>query len=88
LLRLKGLLRVAESERPVLVQSVGTSFAAPRPFGAPDSDVPLFLVVIARDLEDGELEAVQPAGLFGFSSWTEPVAGRAGSLQAAAVEWM
>ena len=35
LLRLKGLVRVAESERPVLVQSVGTSFSAPRPFGAP-----------------------------------------------------
>ena len=89
LLRLKGLVRVAESPRPVLVQSVGTSFAAPRPFGAPDSDAPLFFVVIARDLEDGELEAVQPVGLFALSSWSEPVtAVRAGSLQSAVVEWM
>jgi G3E family GTPase len=89
LLRLKGLLRVAESERPVLVQSVGTSFAAPRPFGAPGSETPLFLVVITRDLEDGELEAVQPAGLLAFSSWTQPgTVVRAGSLQSAVVEWM
>ena len=72
LLRLKGLVRVAESARPILVQSVGTSFSTPRPFGAPDSDMPLFLVVIARDLEDAELDAVQPAGLFTFASWAEP----------------
>ena len=89
LLRLKGLVRVAESERPVLVQSVGTSFSTPRPFGSPDSDMPLFLVVIACDLEDAELVAVQPVGLFAFSSWTEPLTvARAGSLQSAVVEWM
>ncbi|MGZ3342061.1 MAG: GTP-binding protein, partial [Reyranella sp.] len=89
LLRLKGLVRVAESERPVLVQSVGTSFATPRPFGAPDSDLPLFLVVIARDLEDAELDAVQPMGLFTFASWTDPLtASRAGALQSGVVEWM
>jgi G3E family GTPase len=89
LLRLKGLVRVAESERPILVQSVGTSFASPRPFGAPQSDTPLFLVVIARDLEDAELDAVQPMGLFAFSSWTEPAnVVRAGSLQSAVVEWL
>lgn len=89
LLRLKGLVRVAESERPLLVQSVGTSFSSPRPFGAPPSDRPLFLVVIARDLGDGELEAVPPMGLFAFSSWAEPANGvRAGPLQSAVVEWM
>jgi G3E family GTPase len=89
LLRLKGLLRVTESPRPVLVQSVGTSFAAPRPFGAPESETPLFVVVIARDLADGELEAVEPAGLFALSSWCEPLtAVRTGSLQSAVVEWM
>jgi G3E family GTPase len=64
LLRLKGLVRVAESERPVLVQSVGTAFSPPRPFGEPGSAPPLFLVIIARDLEMGELEAVSPVGLF------------------------
>jgi G3E family GTPase len=68
LLRLKGLVRVRESERPLLVQSVGTLFSPPRPFGAPEA-TPLFLVIIARDLEPAELEAVAPAGLFAFSSY-------------------
>ncbi len=89
LLRLKGLVRLAESERPILVQSVGTSFSAPRPFGAPDSASPPFLVVIARDLDDVELESVQPVGLFAFSSWTQPgTIVRAGCLQSATMEWM
>ncbi len=64
LLRLKGLVKVAESERPVLVQSVGTAFSAPRPFGEPQSTQPMFLVIIARDLKKGELESVAPRGLF------------------------
>lgn len=64
LLRLKGLVRVNESERPLLVQSVGTLFSAPRPFGAPAAASPEFLVIIARDLQMGELETVAPAGLF------------------------
>ena len=89
LLRLKGLVRVAESPRPVLLQSVGTLFSPPRPFGTPESDMPLFLVIIARDLEDGDLEAVQPVGLFAFSSPTQPgTAVRTGSLRSATVEWM
>jgi G3E family GTPase len=89
LLRLKGLVRVAESARHVLVQSVGTAFATPRPFGAPGSDMPLFLVVIARDLEDGELDAVPPMGFFAFSSWSEPATiVRTGSLRSAVVEWL
>jgi len=72
LLRLKGLVRVDESERPVLVQSVGTIFSAPRPFGAPEEAPPLFLVIIARDLQKDELEAVAPADMFTFSPWAEP----------------
>lgn len=89
LLRLKGLVRVAESARPVLVQSVGTLFSPPRPLGTPERDLPLFLVIIARDLEVGDLEAVLPVGLFAFSSATQPVtAVRAGSLRSATVEWM
>jgi G3E family GTPase len=68
LLRLKGLVRVQESGRPLLVQSVGTLFSPPRPFGAPQAQ-PLFLVIIARDLQPAELEAVAPAGLFSFSSY-------------------
>jgi G3E family GTPase len=69
LLRLKGLVRVQESERPLLVQSVGTLFSAPRPFGEPQASPPLFLVIIARDLQPAELETVAPTGLFGFSSY-------------------
>ena len=69
LLRLKGLVRVKESERPLLVQSVGTLFSPPRPFGAPEATPPLFLVIIARDLRPAELEEVAPAGLFAFSSY-------------------
>jgi G3E family GTPase len=89
LLRLKGLVRVAQSARPILVQSVGTAFSIPRPMGEPDSAAPLFLVIIARDLEDAELDAVQPAGLFTSSAWAEPAdVPRAGSLQSAVVEWM
>jgi G3E family GTPase len=69
LLRLKGLVRVRESERPLLVQSVGTLFSQPRPFGEPEATQPLFLVIIARDLQPAELETVAPAGLFSFSSY-------------------
>jgi G3E family GTPase len=69
LLRLKGLVRVRESDRPVLVQSVGTLFSPPRPFGAPQASPPLFLVIIARDLQPAELETVAPAGLFSFSAY-------------------
>ena len=73
LLRLKGLVQVKESERPVLVQSVGTLFSAPRPFGEAQATPPLFLVIIARDLEPAELEAVSPVGLFAFSLKTNPL---------------
>jgi G3E family GTPase len=88
LLRLKGLVRVKESERPLLVQSVGTAFSAPRPFGDPQTTSPLFLVIIARDLQAAELEAIAPAGLFAFSSWTEPATvPRAGTLSIATMTW-
>jgi G3E family GTPase len=89
LLRLKGLVRVKDSERPVLVQSVGTLFSAPRPFGEPQAAPPLFLVIIARDLQPAELESVSPAGLFAFSPWTEPVGlSRAGRPTPIAAAWV
>jgi G3E family GTPase len=89
LLRLKGLVRVQESERPLLVQSVGTAFSAPRPFGDPQAVPPLFLVIIARDLQAGELEAVAPAGLFAFSSYAAPTTLlQAGTLSPAAAAWL
>jgi G3E family GTPase len=67
LLRLKGLVRVAEYEQPMLVQSVGTLFAPLRPFGVSDASEPLLLVIIARDLEIAQLAAVSPRGIFQFS---------------------
>lgn len=71
LLRLKGLVQVAGIDRPVLVQSVGSVFSPPRPFGPSRAGTPAFLVIIARDLEAAELEAVAPAGLFAVSPWSE-----------------
>ena len=67
LLRLKGLVNIRDEERPLLVQSVGTMFSAPRPFGGlvpPDGP---FLVVIVRDLQASELDEIEPVGLFGPS---------------------
>ena len=59
LLRVKGVVAVIESEIPLLIQSVGTMFSAPRPFGGP-ADSP-FLVVIARDTSLDEVASVTPA---------------------------
>jgi G3E family GTPase len=78
LLRLKGLVRVKESERPLLVQSVGTLFSPPRPFGDTQAPASPFLVIIVRDLQPGELEAVLPAGLFAVPS---PAPATLGSVQ-------
>ena len=72
LLRLKGLVRVAEIDRPVLVQSVGTLFSPPRPFGPPDASASPFVVIIARDLYATELDAVEPTEMFRISGWSEP----------------
>ena len=89
LLRLKGLVRITESERPVLVQSVGTVFSPPRPFGEPHAATPPFLVIIARDLHASELEAVSPPGLFDFASWAEPTSpALAGTLSPVSVAWV
>jgi G3E family GTPase len=72
LLRLKGLMRVTEAREPLLIESVGTMFSPPRPLrtvaGAPSP----FLVIIARDVEQAELEPLEPAGLFQLSSWRKP----------------
>jgi G3E family GTPase len=59
LLRVKGVVEVMGHEQPLLVQSVGTMFSAPRPFSGP-MDAP-FLVVIARDASASELAQVTPA---------------------------
>ena len=60
LLRLKGLVRTAEGDLPLLVQSVGTLFSMPRPFPAARLDRGPFIVVIARDTSLAELRGVTP----------------------------
>src|SRR5262249_51972522 len=50
LLRIKGLVRVAESKAPLLIESVGTMFSPPRPLRA-DAAPSSFLVIIARDVD-------------------------------------
>ena len=86
LLRTKGLMRVAGSEKPILVQSVGSLFSQPRPFSAAGAPRSGFLVVIARDLGSGEIEAVRPrlpltlAPLTGLRAEPSHAAGRRGFL--------
>jgi G3E family GTPase len=70
LLRVKGVVEVVDEAQPLLVQSVGTMFSAPRPFSG-TVDTP-FLVIIVRDASASELEQVTPAlpiviGQFGRS---------------------
>ena len=72
LLRLKGLVRVTESEAPLLIEGVGTMFSPARPLRV-DSAPSSFVVIIARDVDEAELEPVAPVGLFHFSSWKKPV---------------
>jgi G3E family GTPase len=72
LLRLKGLLRVVEADHPVLIQSVGTVFSAPRPFRGAEPGLQSFLVVIARDLDPAELDALKPTLPLTISRWLEP----------------
>ena len=59
LLRTKGLVRIAGATRPLLVQSVGTMFAAPRAFA--DGEQRSFLVLILRDVDTAEIAQVKPA---------------------------
>jgi len=70
LLRIKGLVKVKEAPRPLLVESVGTMFSPPRQLSS-DNPPSSFIVVIARDVARAELEQVQPAGLFALS-WQQP----------------
>jgi G3E family GTPase len=72
LLRLKGLVRVSEGKTPLLVESVGTMFSPPRPLRSESAASPSFLVIIARDVSEAELEAIEPAGVFRLSSWRRP----------------
>ncbi|MGJ5038523.1 CobW family GTP-binding protein [Bradyrhizobium sp. HKCCYLRH3059] len=70
LLRIKGLVKIHEAPRPLLVESVGTVFSPPRQLKVEKPPAP-FIVVIARDIARDELEQVEPMGLFTFA-WREP----------------
>lgn len=83
LLRVKGVVTVADLEHALLVQSVGTTFSAPRRFAVP-ADGP-FLVVIARDASPNEVAEVTPIMPIGITllGAPDPFARRAaGSLRA------
>jgi hypothetical protein len=71
LLRVKGLVQVKESKRPLLIECVGTLFSPPRPLQTDDAPSS-FLVIIARDVDRAELEPISPAGLFQVSPWRKP----------------
>ena len=60
LLRVKGMVRVADRAHAVLVQSVGTLFSAPRPFSEIGDRQP-FLVLILRDTDTAELTRITPS---------------------------
>jgi len=66
MLRVKGLVQVTGSQRPLLVQSVGTTFSAPRPLTV-RADSGSFLVVILRDAGIAELSAIVPVLPFRFA---------------------
>lgn len=61
LLRLKGFVQPSDSPCPVLVQSVGTLFSAPRPVPA-HAGRRLGLVLITRGVSAVDIEAMAPAG--------------------------
>lgn len=73
LLRIKGLVKVQEAPRPLLVESVGTVFSPPRQLTADNPPKP-FIIVIARDIARAQVEQVEPSGLFSFS-WQTPETG-------------
>lgn len=57
LLRVKGVVRLADVAPPLLIQGVGSTFSPPRPFAGTAEEG---LVIIARDLRAAEIAAMQP----------------------------
>lgn len=66
LLRVKGLVQMTGNNRPLVVQSVGTTFSAPHPLAGRTASGS-YLVVILRDAGVAELSAVAPALPFRFA---------------------
>ena len=60
LLRIKGVVRVADRASPILVQSVGTMFSAPQVFREMGNRRS-FLVLILRDADLAELTRITPS---------------------------
>ena len=61
LLRLKAMLHVTDCEEPILIQSVGTTFSAPRRMmnvAAQDA-----IILITRDIEQEHIQASMPASV-------------------------
>ncbi|HEY0294970.1 MAG TPA: GTP-binding protein [Bordetella sp.] len=61
LLRVKALLKVNDCDEPILIQSVGTTFGMPRRMAQAQAGKDV-LVVITRDLELADLQAMAPDG--------------------------
>ncbi|WP_144635155.1 CobW family GTP-binding protein [Bordetella genomosp. 13] len=59
LLRVKALLRVTDCAEPILIQGVGSTFGMPRRMASAPTDRDV-LVVITRDLELADLQAMAP----------------------------
>jgi G3E family GTPase len=59
LLRVKAVVRVNECAEPILIQSVGTTFSAPQRLTR-QPDAPDAIIVIARDIDAGEIRASAP----------------------------
>ena len=59
LLRIKGLVQIVGARQPLLVQSVGTMFSAPRAFAGDDGEQS-FLVIILRDFDPREIALISP----------------------------
>jgi G3E family GTPase len=87
LLRIKGLVGVMESRHPLLIESVGTMFSAPRPLQGAGIASSSFLVIIARDMDQAELGSVAPAGLFELSSRQKPLFASRNDRRAMKAEW-
>ena len=60
LLRVKALMRVADCEDPILIQSVGSTYSTPRRMTR-HRDAPDVIVVITRDIDAGEIRKALPA---------------------------
>jgi G3E family GTPase len=88
LLRIKGLVVVTESRRPLLIESVGTVFSPPRPLNVADRATSSFLVIIGRDVGQDELLPIAPQGLFEISSWQTPDAFSRPDRPAIKAEWV